>query len=162
MKYCKQLTDNHIVIKEFPSVLKNLNAILIEEGCTLNSSFSSSNANAIDGDKLEEFISKKENKSKSKSMDLVFGIKNNLISKFQLVELKLNCTTFHFLNKNSFLEKVSGTQKALGGNNFNSDYYILFNDKFLQQAKKHLFRINPKLNNKFKAIDVEGLYSKFF
>lgn len=162
MKYCKQLTQSHIVIKNFPSVLKNINQLLIKEGCTFNNPFSSCDKNVIDGDELEELTAIKENRVKAKSMDLVFGIKNSSASKFQLVELKLNCTTFFYLDKSSFLGKVLGTKNALGGNNFSKDYYIIFRDNVLQQAKRYLFRANPRLNNQFKAIDVGGLYSKFF
>jgi hypothetical protein len=163
MKYCRQLTESHIVTHEFPLVLRNINLILIEEGCdVLDNSFSTCNKIVIDGDKLEELIAIKETRDQNKSMDLVFGIKNKSNSKFQFVELKLNCTTFHYLNKGDFLGKVLGTKQALGGNNFSTDYYIVFKNNVLEQAKRYLFRVNPRLNNQFKAVNVEGLFCKFF
>ena len=164
MKFCSGLTKNHNAVNKYPSILREIKLILIEEGFVMSSAspFYSNTDNVIDGDKLEELLAISESRDKNKSMDLIFGIKNNTNDKFQLVELKLRSTTFYHLDKSSFLGKVLGTKNALGGSNINSDYYIVFQDTVIQQARRYLFRANPRLNNQFKAVNVNGLYAKFF
>ena len=164
MKYCSELTKNHNIVKEYPLILREIKQILIDEGFVMSntSPFFSNTDTVIDGDKLEELVAISEGRNKNKSMDLVFGIKNNSNHKYQLVELKLRSTTFYHLDKSSFLGKVLGTKNALGGNEINSDYYIVFQDTVIQQARRYLFRANPRLNNQFKAVNVGGLYAKFF
>jgi len=167
MKYCSNLTQNHCLSQSNPQILDCIDAILIREGCdVIPSPFNPSQYIVIDGDELEAVVAVQSGRglhNKSKSMDIVFGITDTSSNELQLVELKLNCTNFYRLNKNSFAQKVAGTQNALGASvSISSTYYIVFKVSTLQQGRRYLFRQHPRLNSSFKAVDVNGLFAKFF
>ncbi|MBD3583910.1 hypothetical protein [Flavobacterium selenitireducens] len=139
------------------------------EGCALIASpFSLSDYIVINGDQLEAESTLAAGKTvfqKSKSVDLIFGVESvdGNVKEFQFVELKLRTKNFFHLDKFSFRDKVNSSTIALGtSEKISSKYYIVFKKEILNQAERFLFRINPKLNNDFKAIDPEGLHALFF
>lgn len=170
MKYCEDLTKGHHYSVAHPEILNEIFGFLQFEGCTLNPSpFTGCNSLIINGDKLEEVLTLAAGKTifdKKKSVDLILGLKSadNLKRQFQFVELKLRTKKdFYYLNKLSLREKVNSSIIALGNSEpISSKYYIVFKSDILNLAERYLFRINPRLNNDFKAIDVAGFHTLFF
>lgn len=167
MKYCENLTMSHMKSVDHPEILIPICDLLIKEGCLLNevSPFHNNKSLVINGDELEAIRVLGTHEDKKKSVDLIFGIKSDDgIENIQLVEIKLNSqNTFYFLDKPSLREKVIRSSAALGTSAIIAKkYYLLFKKEHLELAIRYLFRINPRLNNDFKAIDVVGLHQKFF
>jgi len=167
MKYNENLTKNHIQSKTYPLVLTNLVDLFIKEGCNLNPSpFDNNRCKVIDGDELEAFLASEKSINKKRSVDLIFVTKStdNLLKYVQFVEIKLRSQEkFYFLDKFSLREKVSCSSLAMGNSiPIANKYYIVFQTNLLNEAERFLFRINPRLNNDFKAIDVPGLHKLFF
>lgn len=170
MKYCEQLTKSHIQSITYPIILCCVDIFLQGEGCTLNPSpFETCNSLIINGDKLEEVVTLTAGKTvfdKKKSVDLILGVKSqdNTIKEFQFVELKLRTKKdFYNLNKFSLRDKVNASTNALGSSQpISNKYYIVFSKDILNVADRFLFRINPRLSNDFKAIDICGLHAMFF
>lgn len=170
MKYCENLTVNHIQSITHPSILYCIKTFLKDEGCTLNPSpFENCKSLIINGDKLEEVLTLIAGKTvfeKKKSVDLILGIKSldNSIKQFQFIELKLRTKKdFYHLDKYSFRDKVNASTNALGNSQpISNKYYIVFRKDILNVADRFLFRINPRLSNDFKAIDITGLHTMFF
>ena len=136
----------------------------MKEGCDIvPTPFHGKDLKGIDGDALEEQYSVSVGRgvsNKAKSMDLIFGLNTAI---FQFVEFKFRSNNFRFLDKSSFAQKVAGSSNALGvSHSISQTYYIIFRSNKVQQAKRYLFRQHPKLDNKYKAVDINGLYSKFF
>lgn len=169
MKYCEQLTGNHLQSITYPMILCELNWLLKEEGCKLvPSPFDSNNSLVINGDELEKqitYASGKTDYDKNKSVDLIFGVKSvdNSINEFQFVELKLNSTSCFFMDKFSFRDKVQSSIIAMGSSKiFAKKYYIVFQKNQLNQGERYLFRQQPVLDKDFKATDIEGFHKLFF
>ncbi len=170
MKYCEHLTVNHTKAVAYSTILNEISTLLQNEVCLLNPSpFNGVNSLIINGDKLEEIITLEAGKTvfdKNKSVDIIFGIKSadDLNIEFQFIELKLRTKEdFYYFNKFSLRDKVNSSTLALGTSQpISNKYYIVFKKEILNLAERYLFRINPKLNNDFKAIDVNGLHRIFF
>lgn len=170
MKYCENFTKSHIQSLTHPIILKSIKTFLQDEGCTLNPSpFDNCNSIIINGDKLEEVLTLSAGKTifdKKKSVDLIFGIKSldDTIKEFQFVELKLRTKKdFYHLNKYSFRDKVNASTNALGNSQpISKKYLIVFKKDILNVADRFLFRLNPRLSNDFKAIDISSLHTMFF
>ncbi|WP_408023655.1 hypothetical protein [Tenacibaculum sediminilitoris] len=167
-KYNKELTIKYPLAVNYPNILEDIYSILTKEGCnSSSSSFKDKEITVIDGDKLEGEISRTAGRRQYKSIDIIFIIENTLVRKetlIQLVELKCNCTTFASLgDKKSFTQKVRGAESNLGQFTPTSNtYYIIFEDNYIQQARRYLFRSHPVLNSQFKAIKAKQLFELFF
>lgn len=169
MKYCENLTKTHSQSVAYPAILIELNKLLKSEGCKLNPSpFDSIDSIVINGDELEKLLTYSMGKTdydKNKSVDLIFGVKSDDDSskEFQLVELKLNSTTFYHLNKMSFRDKVQCSVNAMGtSTSFAKKCYVIFQTNALNEGIRFLFRQQPVLDRDFKATDVVGLHKLFF
>jgi hypothetical protein len=170
MRYCETVTKNHSQSITYPDILTEIFILLQNEGCKLNPSpFAANTSLTINGDKLEEFVTLASGKTvgdKKKSVDLIFGVKSqdNLTEEFQFVELKLRTQgDFYYLDKFSLRDKINSSALALGNSKpISKKYYLVFRKEILNLAERYLFRINPKLNNDFKAIDVVTLHQLFF
>jgi hypothetical protein len=168
MKYCQNVTISHNQCIVYPGILTDVFSLIKKEGCRLNPSpFSGKTHKVIDGDKLEEEVRLSTGRTNlNKSVDLIFGLRSSdgSVEQIQFVELKLRSQQdFYFLDKFSLRDKVNSSTLALGTSvPIANKYYIVFKKNLLNQAQRYLFRINPKLNNDFKAIDVELLNTLFF
>ena len=164
MIYSKKTTLSHPAVTAFPSIINCIDSILLNEGCDIvPTPFQGKDLKGIDGDELEKQYSISaghgEN-NKAKSMDLIFGLNTSV---FQFVEFKFRSKNFRHLDKSSFAEKVAGSSAALGtSTSISQTYYIIFKSNKVQQARNYLFRRHPTLDNKYKAVDVNQLYSMFF
>ncbi len=164
MLYCKQSTVNHSIIKIYPEILEQISVILRREGCNLTPSpFEDTSFPVINGDKLEEVKAKAEARNKNKSADIIFAIDDGEVI-MQMIELKLRTTSnFTYFDKFSLRGKMDSTSLALDSSiKLSKKYYIVFKSNVLNQARRYLFRQNPRLDNDFKAIDVNGLFDLFF
>lgn len=170
MRYCETLTKNHSQAIKYPDILTEIFILLQNEGCRLKPSpFDANISLIINGDKLEELVTLASGKTvadKNKSVDLIFGVKSHdsQIEEFQFVELKLRTQRdFYYLDKFSLRNKINSSAIALGSSMpISKKYYLVFRKEILNLAERYLFRINPKLNNDFKAIDVVTLHRLFF
>ena len=164
MIYCINSTLSHPRVIAFPRIINCIDSILLKEGCDIvPTPFHGKDMKGIDGDALEEEYSISEGRganNKAKSMDLIFGLNTSI---FQFVEFKFRSNNFRFLDKSSFAEKVVGSSTALGSStSISQTYYIIFRSNKVQQARNYLFRQHPTLNSKYKAVDINRLYSIFF
>lgn len=170
MKYCDRCTIMHNRVSTFPLIVEDIYDIFQKDGCELSttSPFFGENYMVINGDELERnfcFLDGRNLSTKKKSVDIIFLVKD--VSNKQeviFVELKLNSKeNFHKLNKSSFRDKTDNSKKAMGNTvAFSRKYYIIFNSKVINEAKRFLYRQNPRLNNDFVALTTIEIFNKFF
>lgn len=169
MKYCSISTVNHEKVRLHPEIVENIHDIFVKDGCELGalSPFIDKNFMVINGDELENrfcFFDGRNLSSKRKSVDVIFVCKDSVNKFLIFVELKLNSKeNFYKLDKFSFRDKANNSNKAIGCSfPVSKKYYIIFSDKVINEAKRFLYRQNPKLDNDFVALTTIELYRKFF
>ena len=169
MKYCSITTVTHDVVKRFPVIVENAYDIIAKEGCvlsTLSPFYDKTEIMLINGDTLESnfcFLDGRNLSNKNKSVDIIFATTENHNKQIVFVELKLNSKNFYTLDKTSFREKATSSSKAIGNSiPISKKYYLIFNISKIEEAKRFLFRVNPRLDNDFVALTIPKLFSKFF
>ncbi|WP_026729703.1 hypothetical protein [Flavobacterium denitrificans] len=169
MKYCKNTTIGHEKSVCFPAIIENAYDLFLRDGCKLEASspFHNEENEIINGDYLENHFCVLDGRSlgnKNKSVDVIFAINENNNEKFLVfAELKLNSTSFMRLDKLSLRGKAIGSTRALGTSVpiYRKYYIIVPKDKY-NEARRIMFRENPRLNNDFVALCPSDLHAKFF
>jgi len=168
MKYCKTTTVGHEKAIAFPTIIENAYDLFLEEGCNLHHSspFFNKEVLVINGDLLEiQFcvVDGRDLSTKKKSVDVIFAVDDKSTKLFVFAELKLNSKTFVRLDKFSLRGKAISSTAALGTSiPICKKYYIIVAKEKYEEARRIMFRENPRLNNDFVALRTSDLYLKFF
>ncbi|WP_313032238.1 hypothetical protein [Soonwooa sp.] len=169
MKHCNISTINHEKVRLFPSIVEDIHDVFLRDGCELKnaSPFYDKQIMVINGDELENnfcFLDSRNLSSKKKSVDIIFIAKELDKKEMFFTELKLNSKeNFYKLNKFSFRDKANNSFRAMGTSvPLSKKYFIVFSSKVINEARRFLYRQNPKLNNDFVAITTMEFYAKFF
>jgi hypothetical protein len=118
-------------------------------------------------DRAEELYSLSIGRAeKNMSMDFALGLKavhDPINRQILLVELKFNMTSFYNLKKQDLEDKVNGSINLLtGGVPVYKQYIFIFQRGYLAEAVSRIYRMNPMLDSRFVAYDIESLKGKFF
>lgn len=164
MKYCHKTTTTHSKIHS--SCIVDINDLIIKEGYIgINPLFTNTEV-VINLDAAEALESAAVGrKEKNKSMDMAFGISNYASTKRQmlLVELKFNVTDLYALKKTDLEEKVAGSSLILLNEpSIYQQFIFIFKTEHLQEAISRLFRMVPRIDSKYVALDINLLKANFF
>ena len=165
MKYCRTTTLNHPVSVAHPNCIEDINTLIVREGCSRAVPLFTNSEIVINLDFAEELIANASGRLLNKSMDMGFGIKNSSSTKINMlmVELKFDVKDFYHLRRKDLEEKVAGSSLILG--NIPPIYklyiFIVKSDK-IQEAINRLFRMVPKIDSNYVAMDIYQLKDRFF
>ncbi len=167
MKYCSETTTNHKVAQTYTSCIEDINSFIANEGYDgLLPLFTKSEV-ILNMDKVETFVSASiGRKEKNKSMDMVFGITdpdNSIKKQILLVELKFNMKDFYGLKRQDLEGKVAGTTAILTDSSpIYKQYIFIFKTQCLQEALNRIYRMVPKIESNYIALDINLLKETFF
>lgn len=118
-------------------------------------------------DKVETLVSASLGRlEKNKSMDMAFGIvdpNNSSKKQMLMVELKFNMKDFYGLKKKDLEEKVTGTATILTESiPIYKQYIFIFKSQYLQEALNRIYRMVPKIESNYIALDINLLKDRFF
>jgi hypothetical protein len=164
MKYCQATTMNHQVAQKYTSCITDINALTLKEGYTGVSPLFTNAEVVINLDEAESLFSVSiGRKEKNKSMDMAFGISNSTRNQMLMVELKFNVTEFYSLKKTDLEGKVAGSSLMLSNiPSIYKRYIFIFKTEHLQEAINRLFRMVPKIDSNYIALDVHLLKETYF
>ena len=160
MRYCKSTTESHPLSLRYPKHLRCINDIIKEEHGTI---LPFNQEVALNLDKVKE-ESNETNIKRHKSVDFVFGIKEDNQEFSVLVELKLDCKNPKNLREADLRDKIIDSKTLLFGSGIPiyNEYFFVFNDVFF--AKEEFRRvISVKLmSSKGKVVNINELMQNFF
>lgn len=165
MKYFEHETNNLASYLDKVSCLSDLNQLILAEGCTEIMPFFLNNEIVIDMDCVERETALLENRLFRKSMDcaIICSLDKPVISEVVLIEFRFNYTSMRNINRNSLLDKVSGTISCLGSALYHSEkYYFVFNKNLKQQAIRRFRNMLPSLPTNYIVVDIDDLRSLLF
>jgi hypothetical protein len=165
MKYFKHGTNNLALYLGKLSCLKDLNQLILVEGCTETLPFFSNNEIVIDMDCVERETAILATRSLKKSMDcaIVCISDEPIIADVVLIEFRFNYTSMRNIDRNSLLDKVNGSIACLGITLHHSDkYYFVFDKNMKQQAIRRFRNMLPSLPTNYIVVDIHDLRNLFF
>lgn len=137
MKYCKDTTCSHPVLKMFPQYLMKINDIIDEETDSNHRTMMSQPFSEEQGIQLDKIKNSSSLDLKNvKSMDMVLGIDDNGKKKVLLVDFKLNCGDPKNIDTSKCKNKIRWSKYLLfgGGIPMHDKTLFVFNNSF---AKKN-------------------------
>lgn len=167
MKYCSSTTTNHPVAKTYSTCVDDINSFIIAEGYDGQTPLFIDSEVILDMDKVETLVSASLGRlEKNKSMDMAFGIvdpNNSSKKQMLMVELKFNMKDFYGLKKKDLEEKVTGTATILTESiPIYKQYIFIFKSQYLQEALNRIYRMVPKIESNYIALDINLLKDRFF
>lgn len=167
MRYCSTTTASHDVAKTYSSCIEDINDLITKEGYVCTSPLFTNTESILNMDEVETLFSASIGRlEKNKSMDMAFGIidpENEARKQMLMVELKFNMTEFYGLRKQDLEGKVAGTQSLLTESiPIHKQYIFIFKSQHLQEALSRMYRMIPRLDSKYIALDIELLKTNFF
>lgn len=157
--YCSNTTKEHGLSKKHSGCVEKIYDITISEGGK-KPPFSSEVA--LNMDKIELSIAKKDKRNARKTMDMAFGVKRGRSKQFVLCEYRLNYKNPNNIRKSELDSKLLYTKSLLGNEPaVHNNYLFIFLSNIKQQAISKLRRLYSSRPN-YMAIDVPELKSRFF
>lgn len=141
MPYCESTTRNHALSVKHSEQLEKINDLFKNEGFKGKALFGQEIA--INLDKIEAKLSRKDKREQRKTVDFAVGISDNGKNKQMLmVELKLNVSNPDGITKKDIEEKIKHSNDLLGTDpQIGKEKYILFQNCVKQQAKHYIGRV---------------------
>ena len=166
MNYCLNSTKDHRISKTHGQCITDINSLISSEGYITTKPFFNNNEVVINLDLAEAICADLECRNeRNKSMDMAFGLRSLDGKKIQmlLVELKFNVKDVYSLKKIDLEGKVDGSCLVLGNNPpIYQRFIFIVKSEHLQEAISRFYRMNPKLDSKYVALDIQTLKSEYF
>lgn len=169
MKYCKTTTENHPLATQYPHCVEELNSIFANEGYTGEGVLFNQEQTGINLDSIEEERSKslpRQRGSIGKSIDFTFGVNNTSTDEKYMVltELKLNHVDVRRNLKYEEIEgKITASLRTIADDTeVLHQYYFLFSDSVIEQARYKFSRLYPGINRSRVASTVTEWHDLFF
>jgi hypothetical protein len=165
MKYSKIETINLSVLINKKQCLKNLNELIITEGCTDVMPVFTNEEIVLDMDFVEGRTASEQKRIPHKSMDSAFMIidKEGDNKEILLVEFRFNYSNMKNLDKKSLFDKVAGSELALKSpTNLHNKYIFIFNTNLKNQAIRRFRNMVPSMPKNYIATDINDLKVLYF
>lgn len=165
MKYSKPKTIAFADTINKVACLKNLNALVIVEGCSETMPFFENDDVVIDMDCVEHKVASAERRIPNKSMDSAFIISNatGLRDAILLVEFRFNYVNMKNLDKKVLFDKVFYSSNVLGNPaNLHRQYIYIFNSNLKNQAIRRFRNMVPSMPSTYIATDLKTLKNIYF
>jgi hypothetical protein len=167
MKYCPETTKTHNIAIKYESCIEEINSLIEKEGYKGSLPLFSNSESILNMDLAEILVSESiGRKEKNKSMDMAFGISdpdNSSKKQMLMVELKFNMTDFYGLKKQDLEGKVAGSTAILADSPpLYKQYIFIFKENHIHEAISRMYRMVPKIESNYMALDMESLKERFF
>ncbi|MBK9982820.1 MAG: hypothetical protein IPP15_10430 [Saprospiraceae bacterium] len=94
---------------------------------------------------------------------MAFGLSNDAKTRMVFVELKFNMNDFYSLKKLDLEGKVEGSSQILSDiPPIYKRYLFIFKTERLQEAISRLYRMVPKIQSNYFALDINLLKENYF
>lgn len=164
MKYSKPATENYAKKINKEECLEPIDQLITSQGYDENAVTFKKDDLVLNMDCVEAVISTIENRPLNKSMDSAFIIEDEAgRQEIVLVEYKVRMANIRNLSVDELLEKVSGSTSILETPpDLHENYYIVYRSDIKEQARRKLFRLHPRIPEKYIAMDMADVQHKFF
>lgn len=165
MKYCKNNTELFANNVGFQTCLVNLNDLILKEGCSETLPFFHTSESVIDMDMVERIVASAEKRPPNKSMDSSFIITTNSSTEIVFVEFRFNYVNLKNITPDALVGKKTYSSKIFidkGHTNIHNDFYYVFNKGYVEQGKRRLRNLHPRIPSNFIGCSIEEVKNKFF
>lgn len=165
MKYSKKDTVELAHFIGMQHCIKDINYLISKDGCEELMPFFKNDEQILDMDYVEKVVASVEKRILNKSMDSSFVLSADEEIKIVFVEFRFNYLNMKNVRADDLTEKKIYSCKIWfdkGFVNFYENYYYVFNKDFIEQGRRRLRNLYPRVPNNFVACTIQDIKDTFF